>query len=77
MHQFSPIPLRQGFEGDSLISACFVLVSYAAECLEVSLLFPPSQLSVPLCNVVTFSCLLVSLISSPFSLVGPSIIFPQ
>lgn len=43
MLQFSPLPLRQGFEGNSLISAGFVLVSYAAECLEVSLLFPPFQ----------------------------------
>lgn len=76
MLQFSPLPLKQGFEGNSLISTCFVLVYYAAGCLEVSLLFPPFQLSVSLHHFVTLSCLLVSLFSS-LSLVGPFVIFPQ
>lgn len=60
MLQFSPLPQREGFEGNSLISACFVLVSQAAECLKVSLLFPPFQLSVSLHHFVTLSCWLVS-----------------
>lgn len=71
MLQFSPLPLRQGFEGNSLISACFVFVYYVAECLEVSLLFPPFQLSV--CHPQ----LLVSLSVFLLSLVGPFVIFPQ
>lgn len=74
MLQFSPLPLRQGFESNSLISACFVLVYYVAECLEVSLLLPLFQLSVPLHHFATLSCLLVSLFSS-LSLVGPFVIF--
>lgn len=73
MLQFSPLPPRQGFEGNCLISAWFVWVFYAAERLEVSLLFPTFQLSVSLHHFV--SCLLVCLISSSFSLVGPFIIF--
>lgn len=60
MLQFSPFPLSPGSEGNSLISACFVLVSHTAECLEVSLLLPPFQLSVSLHHFVTLSCLLVS-----------------